>query len=340
MSAIEPSAAPGAAPTTAAPASDRQLSRERLVSVVQSYGAAIVLAVLMVIASISFPTFLTPYNLTNIATQSSFPLIVAIGMTFVILTGGIDLSVGSVFALGGVLGAMGSHGGVAGAFLIPIVAGAVVGAIQGGLVAYAGMAPFIVTLAGLLAVRGLVLAVTHAGSNTPLITDPATTAIGQGTVLGISYTVLIALALLAVGVVLLARSRGGQSVLAIGGSESPATLMGLPVARVKFTVYVVSGVCAALAGALNAAYSSSGVPTVGVGLELSAISAVVIGGTLLSGGKGSLIGTLAGVLLLAVIQNMINQVGSLTSSVQAVVSGGFLAVVVIIQTVLARSQRL
>jgi ribose/xylose/arabinose/galactoside ABC-type transport system permease subunit len=331
MTAIEPSAGP---------ASDAQLARERVVSVVQSYGAAIVLALLIVIASISFPTFLTPNNLTNIATQSSFPLIVAIGMTFVILTGGIDLSVGSVFALGGVLGAMGSQWGVGGTFLLPIVAGVVIGAIQGGLVAYAGMAPFIVTLAGLLAVRGLVLAVTNAGSNTPLITDPVTSAIGQGKVLGVSYTVLIALVLLAVGVVLLARSRGGQSILAIGGSESAATLMGLPVARVKFAVYVVSGVCAALAGALNAAYSSSGVPTVGVGLELSAISAVVIGGTLLSGGKGSLIGTLAGVLLLAVIQNMINQVGSLTSSVQAVVSGGFLAVVIIIQTVLARSQRL
>ncbi len=336
MTAIEPSASQ----SSESLASDAQLARERVVSVVQSYGAAIVLALLVVIASISFPTFLTPNNLTNIATQSSFPLIVAIGMTFVILTGGIDLSVGSVFALGGVLGAMGSQSGVGGTFLLPIVAGVVIGAIQGGLVAYAGMAPFIVTLAGLLAVRGLVLAVTNAGSNTPLITDPVTSVIGQGKVLGVSYTVLIALVLLAAGVVLLARSRGGQSILAIGGSESAATLMGLPVARVKFVVYVVSGVCAALAGSLNAAYSSSGVPTVGVGLELSAISAVVIGGTLLSGGKGSLIGTLAGVLLLAVIQNMINQVGSLTSSVQAVVSGGFLAVVVIIQTVLARSQRL
>ena len=336
MTAIEPSAGQN----SEALASDAQLARERAVSVVQSYGAAIVLALLVVIASVSFPTFLTPNNLTNIATQSSFPLIVAIGMTFVILTGGIDLSVGSVFALGGVLGAMGSQWGVAGAFLVPIIAGAIIGAIQGGLVAYAGMAPFIVTLAGLLAVRGLVLAVTNAGSTTPLITDQVTSAIGQGRVLGVSYTVLIALVLLALGVVLLARSRGGQSILAIGGSESAATLMGLPVARVKFAVYVLSGVCAAIAGALNAAYSSSGVPTVGVGLELSAISAVVIGGTLLSGGKGSLIGTLAGVLLLAVIQNMINQVGSLTSSVQAVVSGGFLAVVVIIQTVLARSQRL
>ena len=331
MSALEPSGGP---------ASAGQLARERLGAIAQSYGAAIVLALLVVVASVSFPTFLTPNNLSNIATQSSFPLIVAIGMTFVILTGGIDLSVGSVFALGGVLGAFGSEWGVAGAFLFPMVVGALIGSVQGALVAYARMAPFIVTLAGLLAVRGLVLAVTSGGSTTPLIKDPVTTSIGQGTIFGLSYTVVIALVLLAIGVLLLARSRGGQSVLAIGGSESAATLMGLPVARVRFVVYVLSAIGASLAGALNAAYSSSGVPTVGVGLELSAISAVVIGGTLLSGGKGSLVGTLAGVLLLAVIQNMINQVGSLTSSVQAVVSGGFLALVVIIQTVLARTQRL
>ncbi len=150
----------------------------------------------------------------------------------------------------------------------------------------------------------------------------------------------MAIVAVVVGTVLLTRSRGGQAILAVGGSESAATLMGLPVARVRLTVYIVSGVCAGVAGALNAAYSSSGVPTVGVGLELGAISAVVIGGTLLVGGRGNLIGTVAGVLLLSVIQNLINQVGSLSSSVQSVVSGVFLAVVVIVQTVLSRTQRL
>src|ERR1700710_423725 len=121
MSAIEPSAGP---------ATSAQLARERLVSLAQSYGAAIVLAVMVVIASLSFPTFLAPSNLSNIATQSSFPLICAIGMTFVILTGGIVLSVGSVFALGGVLGAYGSEFGVLGAFLFPAVVGALIGCVQ------------------------------------------------------------------------------------------------------------------------------------------------------------------------------------------------------------------
>lgn len=324
----------------AGPTSDSQASRERVAGLLQSYGAAIVLVILIIVGSVAFPTFATTGNFANILTQSSFLLIVGAGMTFVILTGGIDLSVGSVFALGGVLGAYGSTFGLFGALLFPLVVCGLIGAVQGALIAYARMAPFIVTLAGLLGVRGLVLASTDGGSTTPLITDPGVKALGQSSFGGLHWSVVIAVVVVVVGSILLSRSRGGQSVLAVGGSESAATLMGLPVARVKFSVYVISGLCAGLAGALNAAYSSSGVPTVGVGLELNAISAVVIGGTLLAGGRGNIVGTVAGVLLLSVIQNLINQVGSLSSSVQAVVSGGFLAVVVIIQTVLSRTQRL
>jgi ribose/xylose/arabinose/galactoside ABC-type transport system permease subunit len=325
---------------TASPVSSLQLNRERVAGIAQSYGAAAVLAIFLVAGSVMFPTFATLGNFNNIATQSSFLLIVAVGMTFVILTGGIDLSVGSVYALGGILAAYGSNWGIAGALLLPLLACGVIGAVQGFLIAYGGMAPFIVTLAGLLGVRGMVFASTNAGAHTPLIKDTAVTAVGQGLFFGLRWPVIIAVVIVAVGSLLLFRARGPQAVLAVGGSESAAVLMGLPVARVKFSVYVVSGLCAGLGGALNAAYSSSGVPTVGSGLELSAISAVVIGGTLLSGGRGNLIGTTAGVLLLAVIQNLINQVGSLTSSVQSVVSGVFLAAVVIIQTVLSKTQRL
>ena len=322
------------------PAVDSQARRERVAGLLQAYGAAVVLVILIVVGGFSLPTFASFSNVANILTQSSFPLIVAVGMTFVILTGGIDLSVGSVFALGGVLAAEGSNYGILGAILLPLVVCGVIGLLQGLLVAYAKMAPFIVTLAGLLAVRGLVLAITAGGSTTPLVKNAAFTAIGQDGVFGIHWTVVVALVAVMLGTVALTRTRAGQSIFAIGGSESASTFMGLPVARIKLSVYVVSGLCAGLAGALNAGYSSSGVPTVGVGLELSAISAVVIGGTLLVGGRGSLAGTLAGVLLLSVIQNMINQVGSLNSSAQAVVSGVFLAIVVIIQTVLSRSQRM
>ncbi len=327
------------ASATGSPA-PRQWGRERLARILQNFGATVVLAVLVIIGSVAFPTFPTVGNFTNIATQSSFLLIIAVGMTFVILTGGIDLSVGSVFALGGVLAAYGSTFGVVGGVLLPLVVCGTIGLVQGALVARAGMAPFIVTLAGLLGVRGLVLATTDGGSSTPVITDRALIALGQGGFAGLRWPLVIAVVVIVVGSVLLTRSRGGTAILAVGGSESAATLMGLPVARVKLGVYVVSGLCAGLAGALNAAYSSSGVPTVGVGLELSAISAVVIGGTLLAGGRGNLIGTAAGVLLLSVIQNLINQVGSLSSSVQSIVSGVFLAGVVVVQTILSRTQRL
>jgi ribose transport system permease protein len=129
-------------------------------------------------------------------------------------------------------------------------------------------------------------------------------------------------------------------VYAVGGSEDAADLMGVPVARTKVIVYVMSGLLAGLAGALNAARLSSGVTILGTGMELDVIAAVVIGGTLLTGGAGSVSGTAAGVLLLGVIQNLINQIGDLSSSYQQVVSGAFLAAVVVVQTYLSRVQRL
>ncbi|MEN0130803.1 MAG: ABC transporter permease [Brevundimonas sp.] len=325
----------------AGPVTRERATKERLFGAVQDYGAMVVLGMLVVLGAAAFPSFLTADNLTNIATQSSFTLIIAVGMTFTILTGGIDLSVGSMFALGGVLAAMSSHwGGLAAALLVPVLAGVVVGAVQGSLIAWGRMAPFIVTLAGLGAVRGVSLALTQGGSITPLVQSDAFRTLGQGGIGGLRFPVFVAIAVLVVGIVVLGRTRTGMAVYAVGGSESAALLMGLPARRVKFVVYVISGAAAGLAGALSAAYSSSGVPNVGVGYELTVIATVVIGGTLLTGGKGSLVGTLAGVLVLAVIQNLINQVGSLTSSVQLVVSGGFLAIVVVAQTLLARQQRI
>ncbi|MFC7586828.1 hypothetical protein ACFQYP_26165 [Nonomuraea antimicrobica] len=140
--------------------------------------------------------------------------------------------------------------------------------------------------------------------------------------------------------VLLQRTGFGQNVYAIGGNEQAAALMGVPVARTKVSVYVMSGLLAGLAGALNAARLSSGVTILGIGLELDAIAAVVIGGTLLTGGAGGITGSVAGVLLLGVIQSLINQVGSLTSAFQQVVSGVFLALVVVAQRLLSKAQRL
>jgi ribose transport system permease protein len=295
----------------------------------------------LIIGSAVFPRFPTGDNAKAILLTASFPAIVALGMSLVILSGGIDLSVGSVFALGGVLAAYGSRWGFFGALLLPLVVCGLIGLAQGLLIAKAGMAPFIVTLAGLLAARGLLLALSRQGADTYLIPVHSLFArIGQGAVWGIHYPVFIAVALFLAGLLVLHRTRFGQAVYAVGGNADAATLMGVPVVRTRILVYLVSSLLAGLAGALNAAYLSSGVTILGVGMELDAIAAVVIGGTLLTGGAGSLTGTLAGVLLLQTIQNLINQVGGLNSSYQQVVSGGFLAVVVVAQTYLSRARRL
>lgn len=315
--------------------------RERTAGFIQRGGAWIVLVLMLIIGSIVFPDFASSTNFRNIAIQSSFLALAAIGMTFVIVGAGIDLSVGSMLALGSVLAAYGSRWGSAGALLLPLVACASLGLINGILVGRFRMAPFIVTLAALLGVRGIVLAVSDEGDNTFAVEGAGFfSALGKDTLLGIGYPVYIAIFAFALAAIVLNRTRFGQSVFAVGGSEDSARLMGLPVTRVTVTLYVISATLAGLAGALLTARSGSGVPKVGEGFELLAIAAVVIGGTLLSGGAGTLGGTLAGVLLLGVIQNFINQIPNLNASYQALVSGLFLIVVVVVQTYLSREQRL
>ncbi|MEU6018160.1 ABC transporter permease [Streptomyces sp. NPDC047515] len=312
----------------------------RLAGLLQRQGVLAVLLTVVITASFVYPTFATLDNARGVTVQASFLAVVALGMTLVIITGGIDLSVGSVFALGGVLAAWASQGGFLPALLVPLVVCGAIGLLNGLLIARASMAPFIVTLATLLAARGMLLALTDEGATTYLVPKGSAFAeLGQGSMGGFGYPVLIALVLFGAGGLLLQRTSFGQSLFAVGGSSDAATLMGLPVARTKLLVYTLSGLLAGLAGALNAARLSSGVTIVGGGMELDAISAVVIGGTLLVGGAGSISGTLWGVLLLAVIQNLINQIGSLNSSYQSVVSGGFLIVVVVAQRWLARGRR-
>ncbi len=328
-----------AAPAHPAPV-ERELRRERLAGLAQRHGAPAVLVLAVLVASVLFPAFPTAENANGIAIQSSFLAIVALGMTFVIITGGIDLSVGSVFALGGVLAAYASQWGPVPALLLPLAVCGTIGLLQGLLIAKTGMAPFIVTLAGLLGARGLLLAVTDEGSTTYLVPkDSAFLEFGQGTFLGIGYPVYLAVLLFVLGAVLLQRTRYGQAVFAVGGSPDAAALMGLPVARIRVLTYLLSGLLAGFAGVLNASRLSSGVTILGVGMELDAIAAVVIGGTLLVGGAGSISGTLCGVLLLGVIQNVINQIGTLNSSYQSVVSGLFLILVVVVQTFLGRRRR-
>ncbi|MBY8849144.1 ABC transporter permease [Saccharothrix longispora] len=315
---------------------DTRVRRASWVSVLQRQGATVALVLMVVVAWVSFPRFGSLDNVRDIALQSSFLAIIALGMTFVIITGGIDLSVGSVYALGGVLAAYGSQWGFAAALLLPLAVCGLIGLLNGVLVAKTGMAPFIVTLATLLFARGLLLAITSEGATTYQIAPgSAFLELGRGTLFGFGYPVFLALVLCLAGGLALRRTRFGQSVFATGGAEQSARLMGLPVARTKVAVYVMSGTLSGFAGALTAAYLQSGVTVIGVGLELDAIAAVVIGGTLLTGGMGTVLGTVIGVALRTVIQNVINQIGTLDSNYQSVVSGAFLLVVVVLQRSLA-----
>jgi ribose/xylose/arabinose/galactoside ABC-type transport system permease subunit len=307
--------------------------------VLQRQGAAVVLVLGIAAAWFAFPHFGTADNLRSLVLQGSFLAVIALGMTFVIISGGIDLSVGSNYALGGVLAAYGAQYGLVVAILLPLAVCSLIGFVNGVLIARTGMAPFIVTLASLLFARGLLLALTSEGATTYKV-DPGSAFLwlGQGTIFGVGVPVYLTLILFALGGLLLRRTRFGQSVFAIGGAEQSALLMGLPVARTKISLYTLSGALAGFAGVLTAAYLQSGVTVIGVGTELDAISVVVIGGTLLTGGAGTIIGTLVGVLLRTLIQNVINQIGTLDSNYQTVVSGAFLLVVVVIQRLLARSR--
>ncbi|MEP6527880.1 MAG: ABC transporter permease [Nocardioidaceae bacterium] len=306
----------------------------------------VALVLFVVVASVLVNSFGTVKNLQNVLITVSFPAIIAIGMTMVIVTGGIDLSVGSVYALAAILCTKvldvnkGYGKGTILAIGLALGAALLIGLVQGLLIARVGLPPFIVTLAGLYGIRGLVYFVSNNGND--VFSAPRSGAFfkfGTGTLLTLGYPVLLAIALYAVWHVLLSRTSFGLTVYALGGSEDASSLMGLKVRSTKVWLYVMSAGLAGVAGILAAAYSQSGTPDLGRGYELNAIAAVVIGGTLLTGGAGSLIGTAAGVLLLGAVSSYINLGTSLPQAAQAVVTGVVVIVVVIVQRYLNRAQR-
>jgi ribose/xylose/arabinose/galactoside ABC-type transport system permease subunit len=315
------------------------LWRERLFTTLQRRGAVVVLILVVAVSAVAFDNFLTAQNLENIVLQGAFLGLIVVGMTFVIISGGIDLSVGSMLALGGVLAAQTVEIFWPLALILPPLVCSLIGLGNGFLIARARMAPFIVTLAGLLGIRGLALALAN---EKPIGIDGGSpfTWFGQGQILGVAVPIIFVVVAFVVGGLVLARTGYGRIVFAVGGSEESARLMGLPVDRTKVIAYTVSGALAGLSGALLAARLSAGDPNAGLAWELDAISAVVVGGTLLTGGAGSMSGSLAGVLLLSILQNLINQVGTLGSYAQQLVSGVFLIIVVVAQAYLTRKERL
>ena len=254
--------------------------------------------------SVITDSFLTQVNLLNLLRQSAPILIVACAMTFVITTGGIDLSVGSNLALVNALAAIALAAGIPWPLvvLLMLALGGLIGIVQGYFVAYEGIPAFIVTLAGLSAIRGVALLITE-GYSVPISGDGWFIQIGRGWLFGIPLPAIIGLIIAVLGYVILTQTRYGRYVTGIGANVEAVRRAGVNVRHIILTVYMLTGIAAAIAGLVIAARLGSGSSNAGVGFELEVIAAVVLGGTNLFGGRGTIIGTALGALTIAVIGN-------------------------------------
>ena len=270
-----------------------------------------VFVLLYAACAVQFPFMASGRVAGNLLTDNAFLGVLAVGMTVVILSGGIDLSVGAVVAFVGVLLALLIGSGVAPflAFAIALAAGTLYGALIGAAIHWLQAPPFIVTLAAMFLARGACFLLT---TDSIPITHPVYGDLASGG-LGLSISAWAMLVAFAAGIVLLRLTRFGADVHAIGGDARAAELMGVRVGRTTVMIYAFSGLCAALGGILFSVYTQSAHSLAGVGLELDAIAAVVIGGTLLTGGYGSLLGSFFGVLILGLIQTYITFTGTLSS---------------------------
>lgn len=299
--------------------------------------SALVYLVLYAIAAYRYDGFATMPVFVNFLTNNAVLGVVAVGMTFVILSGGIDLSVGAVMSFSSVVVAvliMDHHWHPLAAMAAALLAGVALGALMGALIHSTGLKPFIVTLAGMFFARGLGFLI---NIESIAISDPRHTKLALMRLGPLPVTALVLLGFVLLGWYVCTFTRFGRNVYALGGSEEAATLMGLPVGRTKIAVYAVSGLCASAAGAVLTLYLSSGNHLEGVGMELDAIAAVVIGGTLLTGGVGSVLGTMIGVLMLGMILTVITTYeGTLSSGTTRVAIGLLLLAFVLLQKLLVR----
>jgi ribose transport system permease protein len=305
-------------------------------SAIASQGVLIALAALILFGWLRYDHFLGLFNISTVLRYNSMFALVALGMCFVIMTGGIDLSVGGTAALGSVVSALFSPYGTIAGTLGGVGAGLCVGILSGFIIVRLRILPFITTLAAMLAAYGVALLLAK-DESVSVSYDSGFTNLGQNDFFNVPIPAIIAVVAYVVGWVVLNYTSAGRTVLAIGGNEDASRLMGLPVDRVKFYVYVVSGGLAGLAGVILASQFGAGQPIEGVGWELFAIASVVVGGTLLTGGVGSVGATLAGVLLLGLIFNVLNFENglgwiSLSAYWQSVIRGIFLLFVVILQS--------
>ena len=292
----------------------------------------IALIILMAVITIINSNFLTANNLLNLLLQVTSNALIAFGMTFVILTGGIDLSVGSILALSSALtaGLLGSGMPVTLAILISLILGCILGMMNGLLISYGKLAPFIVTLATMTIFRGATLVYTNGNPITKGLSDTFLFQfLGQGYIVGIPFPVIIMFIVFIVLYVLLHKTAFGKSVYAIGGNEKAAYISGVKLNKVKIIIYSISGIMASISGLIITSRLSSAQPTAGASYEMDAIAAVVLGGTSLSGGKGRILGTLIGALIIGVLNNGLNIIG-VSAFWQQVVKGVVILIAVLI----------
>ncbi|MGA4721847.1 ribose ABC transporter permease RbsC [Fictibacillus nanhaiensis] len=300
-------------------------------NLMQKLGPLLGLLILVTIVSILNPSFLEPLNLLNLLRQVAINALIAFGMTFVILTGGIDLSVGAILALSSALMAGMIVSGVDPmlAILIGCLLGAVMGAINGLLITKGKMAPFIATLATMTIFRGLTLVYTDGNPITGLGESYMFQLFGRGYFLGIPVPAITMMLAFAAFWVILHKTPFGRKTYAIGGNEKAAIISGIKVTKVKIMIYSLAGLLAALAGAILTSRLNSAQPTAGTSYELDAIAAVVLGGTSLSGGRGLIVGTLIGALIIGTLNNGLNLLG-VSSFFQMVVKGIVILIAVLI----------
>ena len=299
---------------------------------VKKLGPLIGLFLLCIVLSILSDDFLTMDNWLNLLRQVSINALIAFGMTFVILTGGIDLSVGSVLALSSAITAgmmaQGMNGFVA--ILVGLLAGMVMGVLNGVIITKGKVAPFIATLATMTAFRGLTLVYTDGRPITGFASDDILfQMMGRGYFFGIPVPIVFMLIVYMVLYIVLKKTTFGRHTYAIGGNEEASRLSGLRVDRLKIYVYALTGTLSALAGLILTSRLNSAQPTAGTAYELDAIAAVVLGGTSLSGGKGWIFGTLVGALIIGVLNNGLNLL-NVSSFYQQVIKGAVILLAVLL----------
>ena len=281
------------------------MNKKKLINQINIYRSVLILLVICVFATILSPSFLSVTNLFNVFKQITVAGIVGCGMTFVILTGGIDLSVGSILGLSGVLasGVLASTGNTAVAVAVSLTVGIACGAVNGFFVSVCGIPPFISTLGMMTLLRGVILVYTK-GSPIPIKSD-AYKFFGKGSIAGIPVPVIILIIVFLLAHYILTQTSYGRSVYAVGGNREAARLSGIRVKTSEFLVYTLNGLMCGMAGLILTARLGSAQSTSGTGIEMDAIAAVILGGTSLSGGVGFVLPTVVGAMIMGIIDNIL-----------------------------------